>query len=63
MASTSPSSLVGRQSVREHGQATIFVDVSNYTTGGEALPLWRGTATATSLRDLLVRFLGEERAD
>ncbi|MCB0182828.1 MAG: histidine kinase, partial [Caldilineaceae bacterium] len=26
------------------------------------LPLWRGTATVASLRDLLTRFLGEQRA-
>lgn len=55
-------SLIGRQSVREHSQATLFVDVTNYTSGSEALPLWRGSAAVNSLRDLLIRFLGEERA-
>ncbi len=55
-------SLVGRQSVREHGQATIFVDVATYGSGGDQLLLWRGTATVVSLHDLLVRFLGEARS-
>ncbi|MCB0125358.1 MAG: histidine kinase, partial [Caldilineaceae bacterium] len=55
-------SLIGRQSVEERGQATLFVDVTNYATSGDMLPLWRGTATVASLRDLLTRFLGEQRA-
>jgi signal transduction histidine kinase len=55
-------SLVGRQSVREHGQATLFVDVATYAASGDTLPLWRGTAAVASLRNLLARFLGDQRA-
>lgn len=55
-------SLIGRQSVREHGQATLFVDVTTYGQRGEQLLLWRGTAAVASLQALLVRFLGDQRA-
>ncbi|MEZ4727747.1 MAG: sensor histidine kinase [Caldilineaceae bacterium] len=56
-------SLVGRQSVLEHSQASLFVDSFNYSANQETLPLWRGTATVQSLRELLGRFLGDRRAD
>lgn len=56
-------SLVGRQSVLEHSQASLFVDIFNYSANQETLALWRGTATVRSLRALLGRFLGERRAD
>jgi len=56
-------SLVGRQSVLEHSQASLFVDIFNYSANQETLPLWRGTATVQSLRELLSRFLGDRRAD
>lgn len=51
-------SLLGGQGAREHSQATLFVDIER-----EALPFWRGTANVQALRSLLVRFLGEGRAD
>lgn len=56
-------SLIGRQTVGERGQATLFVDVANYAASGDMLPLWRGTASVASLRALLVRFLGEPRSE
>jgi len=56
-------SLVGRQSVLEHSQASLFVDSFNYTANQGTLALWRGTASVQALRELLSRFLGERRAD
>lgn len=56
-------SLVGRQSVLEHSQASLFVDSFNYTANQGTLALWRGTASVQALRELLGRFLGERRAD
>lgn len=56
-------SLVGRQSVLEHSQASLFVDIFNYASNQETLALWRGTATVYALRKLLGRFLGERRAE
>jgi signal transduction histidine kinase len=56
-------SLVGRQSVLEHSQASLFVDIFHYPANQETLALWRGTATVQALRELLRRFLGERRAE
>lgn len=56
-------SLVGRQSVLEHSQASLFVDIFYYSSNQETLALWRGTATVASLRELLRRFLGQRRAE
>lgn len=56
-------SLLGRQSVLEHSQASLFVDIFHYSFNQETLALWRGTATVYALRKLLGRFLGERRAD
>jgi Na+/proline symporter/nitrogen-specific signal transduction histidine kinase len=53
-------SLLGRHSVAEHSQATLFVDV--FTQTGEAAQTWRGTTSASSLQTLLGRFLGPARA-
>ena len=56
-------SLFGKPGVLEANQAGIFVDVFNYSANGEAVALWRGTATVPALRALLERFLGENRAE
>jgi Na+/proline symporter/nitrogen-specific signal transduction histidine kinase len=56
-------SLLGGQGVREHSQATLFVDIANYEGQRDAISFWRGTAKVQALRRLLVRFLGEGRAD
>ncbi|MCC6531949.1 MAG: histidine kinase [Burkholderiales bacterium] len=53
-------SLTSRQSVVEHGQATLFVDV--FTKTREPSSFWRGTASTRELRILVGRFLGPERA-
>ena len=52
--------LLGRQSKLERMQAVQFVDVDQRGGLGE---LWRGEATVAALRGLLIRFLGQERAD
>ena len=56
-------SLFGEPSAIEHTQATLFVDVFQYSreTGGSSL--WRGTARVHDLRSMLVRFLGAERTE
>lgn len=56
-------SLLGRQSVIEHSQASLFVDVFRRPVEGSQINLWRGTASASDLRLLLGRFLGPSRAD
>ncbi len=54
-------SLSGRQSAREHTQASLFVDA--FRIAGRTAPLWRGSASADELRALVGRFLGPTRAD
>lgn len=56
-------SLLGRPSVIEHSQASLFVDVFKRSGEGSPINLWRGTASVTDLRLLLGRFLGPGRAD
>jgi hypothetical protein len=57
-------SLLTRQSVLEHSQAALFVDIFKRPVGnGANIPLWRGTAYMPDLRLLLSRFLGTHRAD
>jgi Na+/proline symporter/nitrogen-specific signal transduction histidine kinase len=52
--------LVGRQGGLERLQAVLFVDADERRRVGE---LWRGEATVAAVRGLLLRFLGQERAD
>jgi len=54
-------SMFSRSGAIEHTQAALFVDVFKYAgeTGGSSF--WRGTASITDLKSMLVRFLGEER--
>jgi Na+/proline symporter/nitrogen-specific signal transduction histidine kinase len=54
-------SLVTTQSIIERSQANQFVDIFNRAQRGERI--WRGRATIADLRGLLLRFIGEERAD
>ena len=55
-------SMLGTRDVREAHQANIFVDA--YQQGeAERAQLWRGTASASELQRLLVRFVGAEAAD
>ena len=52
--------LLGRQGGLERVQAALFVEADERRRAGE---LWRGEASVAALRGLLVRFLGQERAD
>ena len=54
-------SLLTRQSMVERGQAVLFVDVFRRAAGGSRV--WRGTATVRDLRDLVARFIGQNRSD
>jgi len=56
-------SLLSQQSVIEHSQATLFVDVFKHSEGEERARFWRGSASIESLRALLSRFLEPQRTD
>ncbi|HEX9921035.1 MAG TPA: sensor histidine kinase, partial [Anaerolineae bacterium] len=56
-------SLLGQQSVIEHRQASLFVDVFKQTVESDQRRLWRGTVSVPALYELLGRFLGSERVD
>ena len=56
-------SLFTRPGAIEHTQATLFVDVYQYSGDTDSSSFWRGTATITDLRSLLERFLGQERTE
>jgi signal transduction histidine kinase len=56
-------SLLSQQSVLEHSQATLFVDVFKHSTEADRVRFWRGSASIEALRSLLGRFLGPARAD
>ena len=56
-------SLLMEQSVTEKTQATLFVDVMRYSVDSSHSKLWKGIATTSELKDLLVRFLGEEKTE
>ena len=56
-------SLFSRSSAMEHTQATLFVDVYKYSGEAGSSRFWRGTASVTDLRSLLIRFLGKERSE
>jgi Na+/proline symporter/signal transduction histidine kinase len=55
-------SLLTQQSVLEHSQATLFVDVFKYSSEGDRARFWRGSASVEALRSLLGRFLSSQRA-
>ncbi|MCW5772826.1 MAG: histidine kinase [Rhodospirillaceae bacterium] len=55
-------SLSTRQDAIERIQAAQFVDVFRQGGAHETV-FWRGTATLSELRDLVARFVGQERAD
>jgi signal transduction histidine kinase len=56
-------SLLGQQSVIEHSQATLFVDVFKHSGASERARFWRGSASVESLRSLLGRFLEPHRTE
>jgi Na+/proline symporter/signal transduction histidine kinase len=52
-------SLLGTQSIREHAQALLFVDV--FRMGPRNATPWRGSASVEEIVALVARFLGERR--
>lgn len=56
-------SLLSSQSVLEHSQATLFVDVFKHSSEADRARFWRGSANAEALRSLLGRFLGTSRVN
>ena len=56
-------SLTTRQSATERIQAALFVDVFRYSEERHGPGLWRGTATFSDLYEIVVRFVGRERAE
>ncbi len=56
-------SLFSRQSVMEHTQAAMFVDIYRYVGRVHDSSVWRGTAYLPDLVLLLERFLGKERTE
>ena len=56
------SGLLGRQGALERVQAVLFVDVDERQPQ-QPSDLWRGEAKVAALRGLLIRFLGQRRAD
>src|SRR6185369_5951097 len=54
-------SLVGRQSISDHAQALLFVDV--FKVAGRGSSLWRGSASVEEVIRLVGRFIGPERAE
>ncbi|TCP09466.1 sensor histidine kinase [Caldimonas thermodepolymerans] len=53
-------SLLGHQSIREHAQALLFVDV--FKVAGGSSGLWRGSASVQDIVTLVGRFIGPARA-
>src|SRR5262249_52470584 len=53
-------SLLGTQSIGEHAQALLFVDVFRMGTRSATTP-WRGSASVQEIVALVARFLGERR--
>ena len=54
-------SLLTTQSLIERSQAVQFVDIFKTSAGGGRI--WRGRATIGDMRQLLIRFIGEARAE
>ncbi|HEX6703397.1 MAG TPA: sensor histidine kinase [Albitalea sp.] len=53
-------SLLGRQGIREHAQALLFVDA--FRVASRSSSLWRGSASVDEVMALVGRFLGPRRA-
>ncbi len=56
-------SLASRQSALERIQATLFVDVYRTRSTPSRSRVWQGTATFSDLYNLVMRFVGRQRAD
>jgi signal transduction histidine kinase/Na+/proline symporter len=56
-------SLCTKQSVLEHNQAALFVDVFKYSKTAELVGVWRGKALVGDIKALLESFIGKARTD
>ncbi|WP_343630905.1 ATP-binding protein [Fluviicola sp.] len=54
-------SVLTRQTALEQNQATLYVDIMNYSTDLDSGAVWKGKAFFPDIKSLLSRFLGEKR--
>ncbi|AEA42692.1 ATP-binding protein [Fluviicola taffensis] len=54
-------SILTKQTALEQNQATLYVDIMNYSTEVDSGVVWKGTAFFPDIKSLLSRFLGERR--
>lgn len=54
-------SILTRQTALEQNQATLYVDIMNYSTDLDSGVVWKGKAFFPDIKSLLSRFLGEKR--
>ena len=55
-------SLVSKGNYRERNYAEMFVDSRSFTSLQESAFVWKGEAYVSDIKNVLVRFLGDERA-
>jgi Na+/proline symporter/signal transduction histidine kinase len=55
-------SLISKGNYRERNYAEMFVDSRNFSTLQDSALVWKGEAYVTDIKNVLVRFLGEQRA-
>jgi Na+/proline symporter/signal transduction histidine kinase len=55
-------SLIYKGNYRERNYAEMFVDSQNFTTLQDSALVWKGEAYVSDIKNVLVRFLGENRA-
>lgn len=56
-------SLISKGNYRERNYAEMFVDSNNFTALQDNALVWKGEAYVADIKSVLVRFLGNERAD
>lgn len=54
-------SILTRQTALEQNQATLYVDIMNYSSDVDSGMVWKGKAFFPDIKSLLSRFLGERR--
>ncbi len=56
-------SLIYKGNYRERNYAEMYVDSKNFTTLQDSALVWKGEAYVNDIKNVLVRFLGEKRAN
>lgn len=56
-------SLTSKGHYRERNYAEMFVDSKNFTTLQDSALVWKGEAYVADIKNVLIRFLGEKRAN